>query len=373
MSAEPDRSFSVPLSAGAAATSGTLPGPAPVRWGVLGASSTVARLAVIPAIQGSPKAELVATASLTGSHPDGGGRAHATYEGLLDDPDVEAVYIPLPNHLHRRWTEAAAAAGKHVLCEKPLAPSAADAQAMVDAARDAEVLLLEAYMTPFHPRARALADYVRAGRLGTLRTVHASFGFPLRDAANHRWDPDAGGGALLDVGVYCLAPILAVAGRPPRRVNAAAVMTESGVDATFSGWLDFGDGLTGAITCSFEVPEHQRLSLVGTLGRIDVDTAFTAGPAHGHFDLHIVDGSVEHVDTGGADPYRGMVDHFQTVLRGGAPLRRTPAQSVALLTVMDDLRLAARPTAAPAITGHELAGRPPAEQLPAGQPLAGRP
>ncbi|GAC1386002.1 MAG: Gfo/Idh/MocA family oxidoreductase [Acidimicrobiales bacterium] len=339
MSPEPDRSFTVPATT---AASGPLPGPAPVRWGVLGASSTVARLAVIPAILASPKAELLATASLSGVHPDGGARRYATYEELLADPDVEAVYIPLPNHLHRKWTEAAAAEGKHVLCEKPLAPTAADAQAMADATRDAEVLLLEAYMTPFHPRDRALADHVRAGRLGELRTVHASFGFPLRDAANHRWDPTAGGGALLDVGVYCLAPILALAGHPPQRVAAAAVMTPSGVDATFTGWLDFGDGLTAGITCSFEVPEHQRVSLVGTLGRIDVETAFTAGPTHCGFDLVTVDGAVEHIDTGGGDPYRGMIDHFQTVLRGGAPLRRTPAQSVALLTVMDDLRLAAQ-------------------------------
>ena len=357
MSAEPDRSFAVPVNPGAPDASGPLPGPAPVRWGVLGSSSTVARLAVIPAILASPKAELVATASLAGAHPDEGGRAYTTYEELLEDPHVEAVYIPLPNHLHRRWTEAAAAAGKHVLCEKPLAPTAADAQAMVDATRDAEVLLLEAYMTPFHPRDRAVSDQVRAGRLGALRTVHSSFGFPLRDADNHRWDPGAGGGALLDVGVYCLAPILAAAGRPPRRVTAAAVMTPSGVDATFTGWLDFGEGLTGGFTCSFEMPEHQRLSLVGTLGRIDIETAFTAGSTHCGFDLVTVDGSVEHIDTGGGDPYRGMVDHFQTVLRGGTPLRRTPAQSVALLTLMDDLRLAAQPHAGQPLAGQSLAGR----------------
>ncbi|GAC1528665.1 MAG: Gfo/Idh/MocA family oxidoreductase [Acidimicrobiales bacterium] len=342
MSPELDRSFAVPANPGAPAAPGPLPGPGPVRWGVLGSSSTVARLAVIPAILASPKAELVATASLAGVHPDGGGRAYASYEELLADPDVEAVYIPLPNHLHRGWTEAAAAAGKHVLCEKPLAPTAADAQAMADATRDAGVLLLEAYMTPFHPRDRALADHVRAGRLGELRTVQASFGFPLRDDTNHRWDPAAGGGALLDVGVYCLAPILAIVGHPPQRVAAAAVMTPSGVDATFTAWLDFGDGLTAGITCSFEVPEHQQLSLVGTQGRIDVETAFTAGPTHCGFDVITRDGAVERVDTGGADPYRGMIDHFQTVLRGGAPLRRTPGQSVALLTVMDDLRFAAR-------------------------------
>ena len=316
-------------------------GPEPLRWGVLGASSTVARLAVIPALAASPKASLVAVASLSGEAQDGDARVHASYDDLLADPDVEAVYIPLPNHLHRPWTEQAAAAGKHVLCEKPLAPDAADAAAMARACEEAGVLLAEAYMTPFHPRARALVEEVRNGRVGEIRSAEASFSFPLRDEANHRWRPECGGGALLDVGIYCLSPIVEIAGRMPSHVSAAARSTAGGVDASFAAFLDFEDGFSAHVWCSFEAPERQSLTVTGTTGRVAVETAFTAGPAETSFVVTDMDGAARVVETGGADPYRGMVDHFATVVRGGSSLRRPPAASVELLALMDRLRAAA--------------------------------
>lgn len=325
------------MAAGNDATSG----PEPLRWGVLGASSTVARHAVLPALMASPKAEVVATASLSGHVPPPGVRAHDSYEGLLGDPHVEAVYIPLPNHLHRPWTERAAAAGKHVLCEKPLAPTAADAAAMAEACRVREVVLAEAYMTPFHPRDRAVVEQVRRGRLGGVRHARAGFTFPLRDDANHRWRPEFGGGALLDVGIYCLAPLVEIAGRQPERVSATARMTASGVDASFAALLDFGAGFAAHVWCSFEQPERQLLAVAGTAASIEVEHAFTAGTDETGFDVEEVDGSTIAVDTGGYDPYRGMVDHFQTVIRGGADLRRTPEDSVALLALLDRLRAAA--------------------------------
>ena len=203
---------------------------APLRWGVIGATSWVAAKAVIPAIVASPRARLVAVASQgTNAPPSGDGlRTYQSYAALLDDPDVEAVYVPLPNSLHRTWVERAALAGKHVLCEKPLAPTAADATAMASASAAAGVTLLEAYMTPFHPRAAAIDALVRSGRLGDLRFARAAFTGVLDRANDHRWRPEMGGGALLDVGIYCVAPLLVAASRPPLRVEAAAAMATSG-------------------------------------------------------------------------------------------------------------------------------------------------
>ena len=317
----------------------------PVGWGVIGATSQVARKAVLPAIVASPGACLVAVASE--SAEDGGAgcfeplRAHRAYNAVLDDPEVEAVYVPLPNSLHREWVVRAAAAGKHVLCEKPLAPTVADAEAMAAACESAGVTLLEAYMTPFHPRAAALDALVASGWLGAPRFARASFTGVLDRHDDHRWRPEMGGGALLDLGIYCVAPLLTAAGRTPARVEASATLAKSGVDVSFSGWLDFGDGFTATIECSFDAPERQFLEIVGTEASLLVDRAYTPGPADTTITLRRRDGRVEEIAAGGADPYREMIEHFQAIVRGGAVARRSCATSITLLAVVDRLRAAA--------------------------------
>jgi D-xylose 1-dehydrogenase (NADP+, D-xylono-1,5-lactone-forming) len=316
-----------------------------IGWGVIGATSQVAQRAVLPAIVASARARLVAVASERAA--DGGcarfgaTRVHRTYAALLDDPEVDAVYVPLPNSLHREWVERAAEAGKHVLCEKPLAPTAADAEAMAAACAGAGVTLVEAYMTPFHPRAEAIAALVASGRLGALRFARAAFTGTLDRRDDHRWRPEMGGGALLDVGIYCIAPLLAAAGRPPARVEAAASLTKSGVDASFSGWLDWGDGFTAAIECSFDAPERQSLEIVGTEGALLVDRAYTPGPDDVTITLRHRDGRREEIVVGGSDPYRALIDHFAAVVRGESEPRRSCADSIALLSVVERLREAA--------------------------------
>ena len=317
----------------------------PIGWGVIGATSQVAQKAVLPAIVGSPGARLVAVASERAA--DGGGarfgaaRAYRAYAALLDDPEVEAVYVPLPNSLHRAWVERAAAAGKHVLCEKPLAPTPADAEAMAAACAAAGVTLLEAYMTPFHPRAMAIETLVASGRLGGLRFARAAFTGVLDRPDDHRWRPEMGGGSLLDVGIYCVAPLLAAASRTPARVEASAALAKSGVDASFSGWLDFGDGFTATIECSFEAPERQSLEIVGTEAALLVDRAHTPGPEDAAITLRHRDGRLEEIIAGAANPYRTMIEHFQSVVRGEAAPRRSCAASITLLTVLERLREAA--------------------------------
>ena len=316
----------------------------PLSWGVIGATSWVAQRAVLPAIVASPEARLVAAASQGTDgvgEPFGAERSYRTYAELLDDPAVEAVYVPLPNSLHRPWVERAAAAGKHVLCEKPLAPTTADAEAMAAACAAAGVTLLEAYVTPHHPRARAIAALVASGRLGPLRFARAAFTGVLSRPHDHRWRPEMGGGALLDVGVYCTAPLLAAAGRTPERIEAAASLTRSGVDASFSGWLDFGGGFTATLECSFDAPERQSLEIVGAEAALSVERAHTPGPEDSAFTLRHRDGRVEEIVAGGIDPYRAMIEHFGAVVRGAARPCPSPEDSVAVLAVLDRLRAAA--------------------------------
>jgi predicted dehydrogenase len=329
---------------------------APLRWGVLGATSTVARLAVLPAMAASPGADLVAIATRAAAGTDVAGgddpavaelmapvdisatRVLARYQALLDDPDVEAVYVPLPNGLHAEWTVRAAEAGKHVLCEKPLSVDPTEAAAMVDACSAAGVVLAEAYMTPFHPRVRRLAGFVAEGSLGSLRFARAGFTFPLDRPDDHRWDPVMGSGALADVGIYCLAPLLEAAGRRPRAMAGATRRTAWGVDASTSGWLDFGEGFSAVVECSFEAPERQVLELVGTDGAVTVDRAFTPGPADTGFEVRRRDGTATRVETGGADAYRAMVEEFAAVVRGAAAPARTLDDTLALIEVAHELR-----------------------------------
>jgi predicted dehydrogenase len=313
---------------------------------VLGATANIAQVAVLPALRAAASGEVVAVASA--SSPDGGydafgaARVHPTYDALLANPDVEAVYVPLPNSLHAEWTAKAAAAGKHVLCEKPLACTAVEASAMTDACEAAGVLLFEAYMTPFHPRSAAFAEVVRSGVLGELRFGRTAFTGELRDPANHRWSPSMGGGALLDVGIYCLAPLLlAAGGRLPIGLAASAVMTDGGVDASFAGWLDFGGGFTGTFECSFEAPERQRLEIVGTDAALTMERTFTPGLEDTRIELLHRDGRRDEVEAPGGDPYLGMVEHVAAVIRGEAEPQRTPGDAIEVATLVDRLKVVA--------------------------------
>jgi D-xylose 1-dehydrogenase (NADP+, D-xylono-1,5-lactone-forming) len=317
----------------------------PLGVGVIGSTSTVARLAVIPAVERSSRCKIVATASRTDP-----AATYRSYESLLEDGAVEAVYIPLPNSLHREWTERAAAAGKHVLCEKPLAASAGDALAMAEACSAAGVVLMEAYMTPFHPRSKKLYELAAAGDIGEFLFASAAFTGVLARLDDHRWRPEMGGGALLDVGIYCITPMLAAAGLAApdevQRVSGVARRAALGVDASYSGWLDLGRGRAGAFQCSFEAPERQLLEIVGTEAALSVDRAYTPGTNDRRIEVRRRDGATAAVTSEGADPYLLMVEHFGAVVRGESAPERPPAESVALARLLDRLAVAAGGTPA---------------------------
>jgi D-xylose 1-dehydrogenase (NADP+, D-xylono-1,5-lactone-forming) len=315
--------------------------PEPLRWGVIGATSKIAQQAVLPALQTSASSEVAAVASLSGADYDTFGAASIfdSYEGLLADESVECVYIPLPNNLHKQWTITAVEAGKHVLCEKPLAVTGTDADEMFEAARAAGVLLVEAYVTPYHPRTVAVKELLLSGSLGEVRAASSTFSFPL-EPDNHRWRPEMGGGALLDLGVYCISPLLLAGGRPPQACSAAGHMTQSGVDATFSGFLDFGDGVAAGFTCSFDAPFNQRLEITCGEATVAVPHAFSTAAEETEITLLHRGGDVETVDVGPIDrpSYQFMLERITSAVREGARLEHGREEVIELAGIIDALR-----------------------------------
>jgi D-xylose 1-dehydrogenase (NADP+, D-xylono-1,5-lactone-forming) len=319
---------------------------APVGIGVIGARSMVATRAVMPAIDASESARLVAVSSLGGPVPEPWDRlAAGTYDDVLHHPDVEAVYIPLPNGMHREWVERAAAAGKHVLCEKPLAPTVADAEAMAAACDEAGVMLVEAWMTPFDARWRAAMDTVRRGVLGTVLDIDASFTFTIGPEAdgNYRWSPDQGGGALLDVGIYCLGPIVELWGSHPDTIDATALWHTTGVDARTEATLSWADGREGRIRCSFVDAEEQRIEVVGAEASLVVAAdAHTGGERAREFLVARSDGRATTETVTASNPYLGMVDAFARAVRGDEPWPRSMTSSLELLSLIQRIASACR-------------------------------
>lgn len=199
-------------------------------------------------------------------------RHHGSYEALLADDTIEAIYLPLPNTLHAEWAVRAAEAGKHVLCEKPLATSLAEATSMFEAARRHRVMLLEAYPWWFQPATGELVALLQGGAIGEVRAVQASFGFMLaRPEGNIRMNPNLGGGALLDAGSYPLSLIRLAMGGAPQRVRADARWADSGVDIATVGTLRFADGRVAQMSCAMDVATHRRAVIVGSAGVIETE------------------------------------------------------------------------------------------------------
>jgi predicted dehydrogenase len=206
-------------------------------------------------------------------------RSHGSYEALLADPDIEAVYIPLPNKLHAEWAIKALQAGKHVLCEKPLALSRSEAQAMFDAARTNSMMLLEGYPYWFQPQTGAMVDLLRAGAIGQVRSVQTSFGFTVGSPqTNIRMRPELGGGALLDAGSYPLSLIRLVMGEAPVRVQGHASWADSGVDISMMATLFYADGRRAQMSCAMDGANHRHATIVGTQGAIETEYINHTGP-----------------------------------------------------------------------------------------------
>lgn len=312
-------------------------------WGVLGAGF-IANRAMLPAIQQSANARVLALASRDEQRGREAAqryaieRVYTAYEALLADPDVQVVYIALPNHLHRKWAIRAARAGKHVLCEKPLALNAAECDEIISTCHSLKVLLMEAVMYRFHPRMQALKRIIAAGEAGGLRFIHTAFSFPFAAPANYRAFPQFGGGALLDIGSYCVNAARWLADSEPTAIHPASSYSHDGIDLSTSAILEFGPQISAHIQCSFDAAEHQVIEVVGTEAAITAPLAFTAW-RDDTTALHIQrGGTFEQREFAPADPYRLMVEHFTECVLGKASLMYAPEDGRDTLRVLDALR-----------------------------------
>jgi len=321
-----------------------------LRWGVLGAAN-IARKQVIPAIQLSERSRVVAIASRTTSRAEAlareAGIPHVfnDYHALLQSDEVDAVYIPLPNSEHHRWTIAAAEAGKHILCEKPFALNALQAEEMVAAARRNNVLLAEAFMYRHHPLIKTLLDLLHNNAIGELRLVRSIFSYNLTRDEDIRIDPDLGGGALLDVGCYCVSLARLITKGEPIAVAAVADYGSTNVDESFAGVLRFTQRIPGDVVSSFDVSMQAAGScnyeIIGTEGKIVVRQGFKTNPGEeAELQVH-AEGEIGRIFTEPANHFQLMVDDFATSVLDGRPLRYEPEDAVANMRVLDQLRAAA--------------------------------
>ena len=254
-----------------------------VRWGILG-TGLIAQNHVIPALQGAERCELLAIGSRSAASADAVAgrfeipRAYGSYDALLADPDVDAVYIPLPNDLHGPWTKRAADAGKHILCEKPITLTSDEAIDVAAHCAGRNVLAMEAFMYRFHPAWTVVRELVADGAIGPIIDVGIWFAFRSTRAGDYRLDFPSGGGALYDVGCYAINLSRMLLGDEPVRVlGAARVDPESGVDLTFSGILDYGDAFA-TFTCSMEQEPQHSVIIHGTEGWMSVADPFNCPP-----------------------------------------------------------------------------------------------
>jgi predicted dehydrogenase len=321
---------------------------AELRWGILSTAS-IAREKVIPGIQRADRCRVVAIASRDAARAADVARdagiptAHGSYEALLADPDVDAVYIPLPNHLHAEWVIAAARAGKHVLCEKPLALTSEDAERMVEVAEGEGVRLMEAFMYRLHPSWVAVRELVASGRIGRVVAVQSWFSYFNDDPGNIRNIQAAGGGALYDIGCYSVNLSRMLFGAEPIRIEASILRDPaSGVDIVVGGLLEFEGGVA-TFGCSTRAEDDQRVHVYGTDGRISIGIPFNIPPDR---PTHIyltrggeppVDPATETITFDMADPYSVEAAAFAGAILDGGPTPVPPRDAVANLRVIEQL------------------------------------
>ncbi|MEO8229256.1 MAG: Gfo/Idh/MocA family oxidoreductase [Chloroflexota bacterium] len=286
----------------------------PVRWGILGTAEINDKL--LAGARLTDAVDVVAVGSRTPSRgaafaaKHGISRTHGSYDELLADRDVEAIYIPLPNSLHHEWTLRALAAGKHVLCEKPYSRRPAEVDEAFDAADQAGLVLSEGFMWRHHPQVRKLVQSLPD--IGPLETIRTTFGFLQEGAADIRLRPQLDGGSLMDVGCYCISGSRLLAGEEPELVYGIGVPGPSGIDVRFTGVLQFPGGVVAEFTCSFTA-EHSTLEAIGSVGSVRLTNPWKARP------VSIVRDGVE-TQLEAEDPYRLELEDVSRAIRGEGAL-----------------------------------------------------
>jgi D-xylose 1-dehydrogenase (NADP+, D-xylono-1,5-lactone-forming) len=289
------------------------------RWGII--STADINRKVIPGAKASPDIDLVAVASRDQQRAEAYARewdierAYGSYEGLLADPDIEAVYISLPNNMHREWSIRSLEAGKHVLCEKPFSRNPDDVEAAFDAADRAGRFLSEAFMYRHNPQAARLCELLDDGAIGEPRLVRSTFSYGLYDADNIRLRTDVEGGALMDVGCYCVSASRLAVGAEPVSAFGQAWIGETGTDWVFTGSLRFPGDVLAIFDCGTALPERDELEVIGSEGSLFLDDPFHANRPVIEQRL---DGRVERIELEPADSYRLELENVSAAIRGEA-------------------------------------------------------
>jgi predicted dehydrogenase len=320
---------------------------APVRWGVLGASNFALKVSLPGMIRG-PLTKFLALASRdtakarAAAQSFGIARAYGSYEELLADPDIEIIYNPLPNHMHVEWSARAARAGKHVLCEKPIALNAKEAETLIAVQRETGKFVSEGFMIRNHPQWRQAKEWIASGRIGELVGVQTAFSYFNRDATNIRNRKEVGGGALYDIGCYAVNTSRYLFGREP--VRAIALIERDpdfGTDRLTSGLVDFG-GAHLTFTCSTQAVPYQRVNAFGTKGRIEIEIPFNA-PASAPCRIFLDDGSSLNGSSAVVttfpvvDQYHLQSEAFSRAIRTGSGIENGLDVAVGNMRVIDAL------------------------------------
>jgi predicted dehydrogenase len=317
------------------------PDSPPVRWGIVSTAAILGEM--LPAFAESDAAELAAIASRDQARADafaaenGIPTAYGSYEALLADDSIECVYIALPNSLHGEWVRAAIDAGKHILCEKPLTPSAEEARSLFDLAEERGVVLIEAFMYRHHPKTRKLREICGGGEIGEPRVLRMKFHFKTAEPATDiRYDPELAGGALRDVGCYCVSMAAYLGGGAPDHLTAIARMSESGVDEQFSAALGYDNDLLAVFDCGMYSPSDVGVEVLGTDGR-----AIVAMPWYAHLEPLSIEvergGQTTTVPTPGPNAYRLEIDNVCAAARGEAEPEISAEETVTNLTTIERL------------------------------------
>lgn len=316
-----------------------------VKWGVLGVAN-IAVKKVIPAMQNGEWSKVTAIASRDLAKAESAAeqlkiaQAYGSYEELLADPNIEAVYIPLPNNLHVEWTIKAAVAGKHVLCEKPISMTVAEALPLLKVRNDTRVRIEEAFMVRTHPQWVATLNMIREGRIGTVRSIAGYFSYNNRDLKNIRNIRETGGGGLMDIGCYMIFFARLIFGAEPKRVvSLIDEHPETNTDILTSALLDFPAG-QATFTCSTRITPYQRIQIIGTEGRIEVQIPVNAPP-----DLpckvflddgsELTGGSIQTFEFGPCDQYTEQGDQFSQAIREGKEQSLSLEDSIKNMAVIE--------------------------------------
>lgn len=318
-----------------------------LNWGLL--STARINKALIPPIRSSKRNQLLAVASRSQESAEQYARkwkiprAHGSYQALLADPEIDVVYNPLPNHLHAEWTIKAVQAGKHVLCEKPLALNLEEVDAISAAAKEHGRVVTEAFMYRHHPQTIKVQDMAQKDHLGSIKLIRGSFSFELKREADIRLDPTMGGGSLWDIGCYPLSFIRTTLASEPLEVFAWQVPGSTGVDMTFVAQLRFACDVFAQFDCSFNLPRHTYIEIIGSRGTLIIPEPFLPGLNEKMF--LVQEGKTETLKIKGQDLYLGEVEDLTDAILGGELPRISLADSRANVSAILALLESARKNA----------------------------